>query len=363
MSSCLETIEMVQRPIRVVIVDDSNLMRQMLKAALSRDAGIEIVGAAADPLEARTIIKTTNPDVITLDIEMPKMDGLSFLEKLMTLRPTPVVMVSSLTQSGSDATIRALELGAVDYVGKPAGSAGYGFEAVVQELVFKIKMAASARVVQTRPVNSKPSILPSPRRGGVRSFIAIGASTGGVERIRDILQVMPADCPPIVITQHMGPSYLASFADRLDKLCAANVLLARQGARLKQGTVYIAPGDQHLAVGRDSNGYFCQIQDTPPVSGHRPSVDVLFQSVARAAGPHAVGAILSGMGRDGASGMAAMRAAGAHTVGEQESSCVVYGMPRMAKEAGGVVVELPLAQIAPELLRAIDAIGERPRVN
>ena len=351
------------RPIRVVIVDDSNLMRQMLTAALSRDNGIEIVGTAADPFEAREIIKTVRPDVITLDIEMPKMDGLSFLEKIMTLRPTPVVMVSSLTQAGSDATIRALELGAVDYVGKPAGSEGFGFQRVAEELIGKIKLAATARVGQLRKPTAAPATLPAPRRGGGRSFIAIGASTGGVERIRDILQVMPTNCPPIVITQHMGPSYLASFAERLNKLCSPTVKLATQNARLQQGVVYIAPGEGHLAIVKDALGYVCQIQDTAPVSGHRPSVDVLFHSVAKAAGPSVVGAILSGMGRDGASGMAAMRAAGAHTVGEQESSCVVYGMPKMAKEAGGVVLELPLAQIASELLRAIDLIADRTRAN
>ena len=350
------------RPIRVVIVDDSNLMRQMLTAALSRDHGIEIVGTAADPFEAREIIKVSNPDVITLDIEMPKMDGLSFLEKIMTLRPTPVVMVSSLTQAGSDATIRALELGAVDYVGKPAGSEGFGFQRVAEDLIAKIKLAATARVGQLRRPTAAPATLPAPRRNA-RAFIAIGASTGGVERIRDILQVMPAACPPIVITQHMGPSYLASFADRLNKLCAPTVTLATPGARLQQGTVYIAPGEGHLAIARDAIGYVCQIQETAPVSGHRPSVDVLFHSVAKAAGGNVVGAILSGMGRDGAAGMAAMRAAGAHTIGEQESSCVVYGMPKMAKEAGGVAVELPLAQIAPELLRAVDAIADRPRAS
>lgn len=351
------------RAVRVVIVDDSNLMRQMLAAALSKDAGIEIVGSAADPFEAREVIKRTNPDVVTLDIEMPKMDGLSFLEKIMTLRPTPVIMVSSLTQGGSDATIRALELGAVDYVGKPHGSDGLGFQRVAEDLIAKIKLASTARVRALHRPSAPPGVLATPRRASARTFIAIGASTGGVERIRDILQVMPVNCPPIIITQHMGPSYLASFADRLDRLSQPAVRLATQGARLQQGVVYIAPGEAHLAVGRDSIGYMCQLQETPPVSGHRPSVDVLFHSVAKAAGPNAVGAILSGMGRDGAAGMAAMRAAGAHTVGEQETSCVVYGMPKMAKEAGGVAIELPLAQIAPELLRAIDQIGDRPRVN
>lgn len=352
------------RPIRVVIVDDSNLMREMLRDIISHETGIDVVGVARDPYEAREVIKQTNPDVITLDIEMPRMDGLSFLEKIMTLRPTPVVMVSSLTQEGSDATIRALEIGAVDCVAKPDGSDGHGFEAMAHELIGKIRVAATARLSMRRSHGPAHATLPTPRRAGSGTrFIAIGASTGGVERIRDVLTVMPADCPPIVITQHMGPSYVPAFAARLDRLAAPSVRVAVQGARLAQGTVHIAPGDRHLVIVRDAQGYSCHIQDGPAVSGHRPSVDVLFSSVAKAAGPNAVGVILSGMGRDGAAGMLAMREAGAYTIGEQESSCVVYGMPRAAKETGAVAIELPLAQIPAEMLRAFDAIGERPRAN
>ncbi len=352
------------RPIRVVIVDDSSLMREMLRSIISEEPGIEVAGVARDPYEAREVIKQTNPDVITLDIEMPRMDGLSFLEKIMTLRPTPVVMVSSLTQEGSDATIRALEIGAVDCVAKPDGSDGHGFEAMAHELIGKIRVAATARLSMRRPHAPSPT-LPTPRRAGMGTrFIAIGASTGGVERIRDVLAVMPADCPPIVITQHMGPSYVPAFAARLDRLSAPSVRVAGPGDRLAQGVVYIAPGDRHLVVIRDAQGYSCHIQDGPPVSGHRPSVDTLFSSVARAAGANAVGVILSGMGRDGANGMLAMHEAGAYTIGEQESSCVVYGMPRAAKEAGAVAIELPLAQIPAEMLRAFDAIGDhRARSN
>lgn len=347
------------RSIRVVIVDDSALMREMLKDIVTREPGMEVVGIARDPYEARDIIKATNPDVITLDVEMPRMDGLSFLEKIMTLRPTPVIMISSQTREGSDAAIRALELGAVDCIAKPGG--GNGFEATARDLVAKILVAATARLSMRRPcVATAP--LPTPRRAGSGSrLIAIGASTGGVERLRDILAVMPAGCPPIVITQHMGPSYLPSFATRLDRLSAPTVQLAAHGVRLTQGTIHIAPGDRHLAIVRDGDGFVCNIQDTPPVSGHRPSVDVLFASVAKAAGSNAVGVILSGMGRDGALGLKAMHDAGAHTIGEQESSCVVYGMPRAAKEAGGVTVELSLPLIPAEMLRAFDAIGERPR--
>ncbi|HEY0837429.1 MAG TPA: chemotaxis response regulator protein-glutamate methylesterase [Azospirillum sp.] len=351
------------RPIRVVVVDDSSLMRAMLKDILGREPGIEVVGAARDPFEAREMIKATNPDVVTLDVEMPRMDGIAFLEKIMTLRPTPVIMVSSLTQEGSDATIRALEIGAVDCVAKPDGSDGHGFEEMAHELAAKIRIAAAARLSMRRPPASH-TVLAAPRRAGAGTrFIAIGASTGGVERIREVLSVMPADCPPIVITQHMGPGYVPSFAARLDKQTPPAVKVAEAGDRLAQGVVYIAPGDRHLAVVKDGPGFVCRIEDAPAVSGHRPSVDVLFHSVARAAGPNAVGVILSGMGKDGAAGMKAMREAGAHTIGETESSCVVYGMPRAAKEAGGVAVELPLAQIPAEMLRAFDAIGDRARAS
>ncbi|WP_029008608.1 protein-glutamate methylesterase/protein-glutamine glutaminase [Azospirillum halopraeferens] len=348
------------RPIRVVVVDDSSLMREMLKDILGRERGIEVAGTARDPYEARELIKTTNPDVITLDVEMPRMDGLAFLEKIMTLRPTPVVMVSSLTQEGSDAAVRALELGAIDCVAKPDGAEGHGFEAMAEELVAKIRVAATARLTLRRPPPAGKS-LASPRHRG-NGIIAIGASTGGVERLREVLAMMPADCPPIVITQHIGPSYVASLAARLDRQTPPSVRVADRKARLEPGVALIAPGDRHLMVVRDgAGGYACRIDDGPPVSGHRPSVDVLFESVAEAAGAAAVGVILSGMGRDGASGLLAMRRAGAHTIGEQESSCVVYGMPRAAREAGAVAIELPLAQIPAEMLRAYDAIGDRPR--
>ena len=349
------------RPIRVVIVDDSSLMREMLKDILGRGTGITVVGTARDPYEARETIKATNPDVVTLDVEMPRMDGLAFLEKIMTLRPTPVVMVSSLTREGSDAAIRALELGAVDCVAKPDGADGHGFEEMAAELVAKIRIAAGARLTMRRAAPVRPA-LTAPRRTG-NGLIAVGASTGGVERLREVLSMMPADCPPIVITQHIGPSYVASLATRLDKQTPPAVRVAVHGARLEPGVAHIAPGDRHLAVAREAGGFVCRIEDGPPVSGHRPSVDVLFRSVAEAAGASAVGVILSGMGRDGAAGMLAMRTAGAYTIGEQESSCVVYGMPRVAREAGAVAIELPLAQIPAEMLRAFDAIGDRPRTT
>ncbi|MGQ9366751.1 protein-glutamate methylesterase/protein-glutamine glutaminase [Azospirillum sp. ST 5-10] len=346
------------RPIRVVVVDDSALMRALLTDALSREPGIAVVATAGDPYEARAAIKASNPDVITLDVEMPRMDGLSFLEKIMALRPTPVVMVSSLTREGSDAAIRALEIGAVDCVAKPDGSDGQRFAAMAAELAAKIRVAATAR--PTALPAARPAA-PAPWRAGTRAgVIAIGASTGGVERIRAVLSMMPADCPPILVTQHIGPSYVASLAARLDRQTPPAVRVAAPGVRLEPGTVHVAPGDRHLTLAPAAGGFACRIDDGPPVSGHRPSVDVLFHSVAEAAGADAVGVILSGMGRDGAAGLLAMRQAGAYTIGEQESSCVVYGMPRAARDAGAVAVELPLAQIPAEMLRAVAARGARP---
>jgi len=341
---------------RVVIVDDSATMRHLLADMLSRDPELEVVGTARDPYEARTIIKQTNPDVLTLDVEMPRMDGLAFLEKIMTLRPMPVIMVSTLTREGAEVTIRALEMGAVDIVTKPSGA---NWEGLGQELIAKVKMAARARIrsAPRRPSAPSPTVV---RRVGGPRMIAIGASTGGVERIREILAVMPADAPPIVITQHMGATYLESFANRLNSLSAMSVALAENGTQLRTGHVQVAPGDKHLAIVRDgASGYACRLESSAPVTGHRPSVDVLFQSVAEVAGRHAVGAILSGMGKDGARGLLAMREAGAHTIGERESSCVVYGMPRAAKEIGAVAIELGLAEIPAALLTAADADRSR----
>lgn len=333
---------------RVVIVDDSATMRRLLSELLSADPHLEVVGTARDPYEARRVIKETNPDVLTLDVEMPRMNGVAFLEKIMTLRPMPVVMVSTLTREGADVTIRALEIGAVDIVTKPDSP---NWEALGQELIAKVKLAARARIRYAPARPSTPAPVPVPRRATGTRLIAIGASTGGVERIREILSVMPADAPPIVITQHMGATYLESFANRLNALSAMSIALAQEGQRLRPGHVLIAPGDRHLAIVRDgASGYACRLDAGGLVTGHRPSVDVLFRSVAEAAGRQAVGAILSGMGKDGAQGLLAMRQAGAFTIGERESSCVVYGMPRAAKELGAVAVELPLAEIPAALL-------------
>ena len=328
--------------IRVLIVDDSPTMRVLITNILGRDPGIEVIGSAADPLEAREAIKAFNPDVITLDVEMPRMNGIEFLEKIMRLRPMPVVMVSSLTQEGADTTLRALELGAFDCVGKPAiGEASSGFS----ELIDKVKAAAQSRV---RPFGER-----TPQRPSKSDFtpdnkvVAIGSSTGGVEALVTLLETYPANCPPTVITQHMPASFTRSFADRLNRLSAAHVSEAEDGAKLEVGRVYVAPGgERHLELVAGAAGQRCRLRDADPVNGHRPSVDVLFKSVAHAAGARAVGVILTGMGKDGAQGLLEMRQAGARTIGQDESSCVVYGMPRAAFELKAVERQLPMSRIS-----------------
>ncbi len=340
------------KPITVLIVDDSALMRQMLGAMLSSDPQIQVVGAAPDPMIARTMIKERNPDVLTLDIEMPKMDGLSFLEKIMSLRPMPVVMISSLTQAGADATLRALEIGAVDFVGKPTSDLQTGFALKRDEILTKVKAAASARVrrIADVPVAEKPTIKAGPGFASTEKIIAIGASTGGVEALREVIVRLPADSPAVLVTQHMPKEFTASFANRLDGLSSVSVSEAKGGERALPGHVYIAPGDRHLELGRSGANYICKLDDGPSVSGHRPSVDVLFRSFARHAGGNAVGAILTGMGKDGAEGLLEMRKAGASTIGQDEASCVVYGMPRAAFEIGGVEAQMPLEEIAESML-------------
>ncbi|MGE5547416.1 MAG: protein-glutamate methylesterase/protein-glutamine glutaminase [Solirubrobacterales bacterium] len=343
--------------VRVLIVDDSALMRQMLTAILSADPGIEVVGTAPDPLVAREKIKALNPDVVTLDVEMPRMDGLAFLEKVMTLRPMPVVMVSSLTERGAEVTMKALELGAVDVFCKPADAASGGLLGHGKELVEKVKAAALAHV---RPLADRPAA-PTARLSVTTIYkstdhvVAIGSSTGGVEALRDIILALPPDAPPIVVTQHIPPRFSLSFAQRLDSMAAVKVKEARDGERIVAGHVFIAPGDKHLSVRRSGAALVTDVRDGPLVTGHKPSVDVLFHSVAEACGSKAVGVILTGMGRDGAEGLLAMRNAGAATIGEDEASCVVYGMPKAARELGAVDRELPLSRIAEEILRLCNA--------
>lgn len=332
--------------IRVLVVDDSATMRGLITAALNRDPEIEVVGAAGDPFEARGMIKALNPDVVTLDIEMPNMNGIEFLEKIMRLRPMPVVMVSSLTQAGAEMTLRALELGAVDCVGKPTSATGTA-EALA-EVADKVKTAARASV------RTKADAAPAAARRAnyvpTGDVVAIGSSTGGVEALLAILTQFPETCPPTVITQHMPATFTASFAARLDRASGAKVQEAVDGAVLEPGKVYVAPGGAtHLEVVR-SAGLRCRLTAGDPVSGHRPSVDVLFRSVAQAVGDKAVGVILTGMGRDGAQGLLQMRQAGARTLGQDESSCVVYGMPRAAYEIGAVEKQVSLSSIGQSIL-------------
>jgi two-component system, chemotaxis family, protein-glutamate methylesterase/glutaminase len=346
--------------VRVLIVDDSALMREMLRDILASDPGIEVVGAVGDPFAARQKIKEVNPDVLTLDIEMPRMDGIAFLEKIMTLRPMPVVMVSSLTQEGAEATLRALEGGAVDFVAKPALDLQAGMHEKRAELISKVKAAGRARVQKRAPVESKSTN--APRRADYSStekIIAIGASTGGVEATNHILQSMPADSPAILLTLHMPENFTASFARRLNNTCKIRVAEAKDGDRVLPGHAYVAPGSTHLRLGRSGANYVCVVRGNERVSGHCPSVDVLFHSAAEAAGKNAVGVILTGMGKDGADGLLAMRRAGAQTLGQNEESCVVYGMPKAAHDRGAVEEEFHLTRMAEEILNRCAAGGTR----
>jgi two-component system, chemotaxis family, protein-glutamate methylesterase/glutaminase len=329
--------------IKTLIVDDSPTMRALITAALRRDPGIAVIGQAGDPYEARAAIKALSPDVLTLDVEMPGMNGLDFLEKLMRLRPMPVVMVSTLTSQGTDATLRALALGAVECVPKPR--AGESFD----DLPAAVRNAAAARV---RPLIATATRSTPPPFHGHGTVIAIGASTGGVEALAAVLGSFPENCPPTLITQHIRPAFTRSLAQRLDRLCAASVAEARDGELLVPGRVYIAPGgDAHLAIG-GANAWRCTLVPSAPVNGHCPSVDVLFESVARYAGSRAVGVILTGMGKDGAQGLLAIRERGGRTLGQDPESCVVYGMPRAAVEIGAVETQIPLRSVAAKALAA-----------
>ncbi len=341
--------------VRVLIVDDSATMRGVISAVLRRDPEIEVVGSAGDPLEARQAIKDLNPDVITLDVEMPNMSGIEFLEKIMRLRPTPVIMISTLTQAGADTTIEALALGAVDCVGKPGPgvTAGEAFGALCD----KVKAAARSRLRATgdvvRPAASVADFKPN------GSMVAIGSSTGGVEALLTVIPSFPANCPPTVITQHMPATFTRSFARRLDAGSAASVAEAEDGAPMEPGRVWLAPGGgRHLSVERSGGVLRCRLREGAPVNGHSPSVDVLFDSMAVAGGKKAVGAILTGMGRDGARGLLAMRQAGARTLGQDEASCVVYGMPRAAFDIGAVERQIPISRMGAQIIAACSQTSE-----
>ena len=341
--------------IRVLVVDDSALIREVLSRTLGRDGDITVVGTAEDPIDARSKIKTLNPDVVTLDIEMPNMNGLAFLDKLMRLHPIPVVMVSTLTTKGASETLLALELGAVDFVAKPSTDLAGGLEAFGANLREKVRAAATSDV---RAPGIKPAPTAKLRTAAAPSgaLIAIGASTGGVEAIRVVLGDMPADCPPIVIAQHMPAGFTTRFAARLDELSEVRVLEAEDRMPLEPGKAYVARGDWHLRVERSSGQLKCRLGQDELTSGHRPSVDVLFESVANVVGAMAVGTILTGMGRDGARGLKLMRNAGAYTVGQSQASALVYGMPRVAFEEGAVVEQAPVEAIATKLAAALNRL-------
>jgi two-component system chemotaxis response regulator CheB len=324
---------------KVLICDDSALIRSVMSEIVNSQSDMEVVGTAPDPLVARELIKKTNPDVLTLDVEMPKMDGLDFLEKLMRLRPMPVLMVSSLTERGSEITMRALELGAVDFVTKPKLSIQSGMREYADMICDKIRATARARIkARSVQANAPAAVLPQLRSPLTSSekLIIIGASTGGTEAIREFLMQMPSDCPGILIAQHMPEGFTSSFARRLDALCKISVSEAVGGERVLPGHAYIAPGHSHLLLARSGANYVTRLDQGPPVNRHRPSVDVLFRSAALAAGKNAVGVILTGMGKDGAAGMLEMKEAGAHNFAQDEASCVVFGMPREAIAVGAV---------------------------
>ncbi|MGH8536192.1 MAG: protein-glutamate methylesterase/protein-glutamine glutaminase [Gammaproteobacteria bacterium] len=352
--------------IRVLVVDDSAVVRKVLTVILNSDPGIEVVGVASDPYLARDKIKKLNPDVITLDVEMPRMDGVTFLRNLMRLRPMPVVMVSSLTKGGAEITLEAMEAGAVDFVTKPALDltdplANYG-----EDLIEKVKTAAAARVrrytrdVVLREVAPKYSadavLIKKPASRPFKTsekMIAIGASTGGTQAIKEILAAMPADAPAIVVTQHIPKAFSGPFAQRMNRISAMTVLEAEDGQRIVPGHAYIAPGSHHLLVQRDGAHYVCRLHDGPAVNRHRPSVDVLFRSVAQNVGANAVGVILTGMGTDGALGLKELRDSGAPTLAQDENTSVVWGMPGEAVKLGGVDHILPLQHIGAETLRLV----------
>jgi two-component system, chemotaxis family, protein-glutamate methylesterase/glutaminase len=341
---------------RVLIIDDSALMRQLLTDLLSEDPDIEVVDSAPDPLVAREMIKALNPDVITLDVEMPHMDGLTFLRKVMALRPMPVVMISTLTQAGAEVTLEALEAGAVDFVAKPHSSVGPAMVALAEQLRAKVKAAAHTRV-RVRSAQPKPRL---PQRQALNrqtgKILLVGASTGGVEALKTLLMDMPPDCPPTLVTQHMPERFTAAFASRLNRECPMSVYEATDRQAIQPGCVYIAPGDHHLELSREGTAWVCRLHDGPPVSGHRPSVDVLFRSGARVAGAKAIGVILTGMGKDGAEGLLEMRKAGASTLGQDEASSLIYGMPRVAFERGAVERQFALTELAGAI---VDRCGDR----
>ncbi|SFD21879.1 protein-glutamate methylesterase/protein-glutamine glutaminase [Pseudoalteromonas denitrificans] len=340
--------------IKVLIVDDSPLIRALLTEILQLASDIKVVGSAEDPFDAREKIKVLKPDVLTLDIEMPKMDGISFLKNLMRLRPMPVVMISTLTQQGAPATLESLELGAIDFIAKPTKNVAQELHDYTDILHDKIRAAASARVRPFLPVkeNTHAKIVnPNSVKFKMNHLSVIGASTGGTEAIKEVLTRLPAHFPPVVITQHIPPVFSASFAERMDRICPMSVREAQDGDKLEIGCVYIAPGDFHLSIISKGSGLFCNLSQSEAVNRHRPAVDVLFDSVAKLALKSIVATILTGMGADGAKGLLNLKEAGAKTFVQDEKTSVVYGMPKAAFDIGAASKQIPLEQVADVLMR------------
>ena len=356
------------KTIRVLIIDDSALIRQFLSHLLSQDPNIEVVGVAHDPTAAWRKIEALRPDVLTLDVEMPHMDGLTFLEKLMATTPMPVLMVSSLTEQGCETALRALELGAVDIVTKPKVDICRGLEVLAEQLIEKVRAAAVARVRGKAKV-ALPQTVPSAARRVPHAasamikppdiIVAIGASTGGTEAVKEVLEVLPPNSPPILIVQHMPERFTKAWADRMNGLCRIFVKEAEDGDSVLPGHALIAPGNHHMTLVRSGTRSLVHVYQGPPVNRHRPSVDVTFASVAKHAGVNGVGIILTGMGSDGAVGLLQMRQSGAYTIAQDESTCVVFGMPKEAIQAGAVDVVLPLGDIPNALLHQLRSVGRR----
>ncbi len=347
---------MRKNKIRVLIVDDSALIRSLLTKIINDAPDMEVVGTAPDPLIAREMIRSLNPDVLTLDVEMPRMDGLDFLEKIMRLRPMPVLMISTLAETGSDVTLRALEIGAVDFIAKPRIDIAQGMEEYAQTIVEKIRVASTAKL----PTKAKKSpVLPTGSFDSTEKLIIVGASTGGTEAIKTLLINLPPDCPGILIAQHMPEAFTKSFAARLDGLCRISVKEAEDGERILPGHAYIAPGHSHLLLKRSGANYMTVLNQGPPVNHHRPSVDVLFRSAAKGVGQNAVGVILTGMGKDGAQGMLEMKRAGAYNFAQDEETCVVFGMPKEAIELGGVDEIVPIQNMAQRVMSRFRQSGTR----
>ena len=344
-----------ERKIKVLIIDDSALIRSVLKEVINSFPDMEAIGAASNPLQAREMIKTLNPDVLTLDVEMPEMDGLTFLEKLMRLRPMPVLMISSLTERGSDAALRALELGAVDFLPKPKLGIVEGIQEYADEIAQKIRVAFGTKIRSCKEGNSTLVALPAlgNRISTTEKIIAVGSSTGGTEAIKELLIRMPADAPGILIAQHMPQAFTKSFANRLDGLCKIKVVESEGNERVLPGHAYIAPGHSHLLLKRSGANYMTELSQAAPVNHHRPSVEVLFRSVAQYAGKNAIGVMLTGMGKDGAIGMLEMRQAGAYNLAQDEASCVVFGMPREAIAVGAVDEVVPIQEMTQRVLNKL----------